>query len=185
MNSFESLNFDPFSLDDITTNDDTDPDKNFFNDFDKNLHDTRYVLPDEVSNFLKENKSNSFSLLHLNIRSLRKNIDSLKILLAQLNFSFKAICLTETWFEEENASNDSLFYLPNYTCIHQVRKDRKGGSVCIYLHNSLTFRKREDLSTNSDDIESLCVEIENTNHRNTILNLVYRPPNGLYKRFNS
>ena len=180
--TFENFNFDPFNSGDILVNDEQDPDSNFFNDI-KHSHNTSYFLPNEAFEFLSNNNNNSFSLLHINIRSLKKNIDSLKLLLSEIKFEFKTICLTETWCNEEDAGEDSLFHLPQYTCIHQVRSDRRGGSVCIYVHNSLTFKKRDDLCTLSAGVESLSLEILNTKTKNTILNVTYRPPDGSIQEF--
>ena len=54
-----------------------------------------------------------------------------------------------------------LFKLPQYNSIHQVRRTGNGGGIAIFLHESLTFNVRHDLSVNSADIEALCVEIIN------------------------
>ncbi len=41
----------------------------------------------------------SISLLHVNIRSLHKNIDKLKFLLNSINYKFSVIALSETWLK--------------------------------------------------------------------------------------
>ena len=46
-----------------------------------------------------------------------------------------------------------------YKCIHQVRNYGKGGGVSIYIHNSLNFKPRPDLSIYSFDVESLSIEL--------------------------
>ena len=104
---------------------------------------TRYFSPNRANHFLKQNKSDNFYILHLNIRSFKKNIDFFRILSSQLNFSFKVICLTETWCEQKNESTNSLYNLPNYTCIHQIWKVCKGGSVCIYATHFPVFTNRK------------------------------------------
>ena len=77
----------------ILNNDNQDPDENFFNAF--NFKDSQYFTPEESSriNFVKS----SFSMLHLNIRSLQKNFDSLFNLLMVVSFEFKVTCITEIW----------------------------------------------------------------------------------------
>ena len=47
--------------------------------------------------------------------------------------------------------------LENYTSINQVRENGRGGGICLLIHNSLTFKLRSDLGTNSNDIESLAI----------------------------
>ena len=103
----------------------------------------RYFSPNRANHFLKQNKSDNFYILHLNIRSFKKNIDFFRILSSQLNFSFKVICLTETWCEQKNESTNSFYNLPNYTCIHQIWKVCKGGSVCIHATNFPVFTNRK------------------------------------------
>ena len=73
--------------------------------------------------------------------------------------------------------------MPNYTRSHQKRSDRKGGRVSVYIHNSLNYKTRPDLSTNCGDIESLALEIMSEKTRNTIVSVLYRPPNGNFKHF--
>ena len=77
-----------------------------------------------------------------------------------LKFEFKVICITETWCSD-NAMNHNLFELPQYKSIHQVRRTGKGGGIAVFLHESLTFNIRHDVSVNNADIEALCGKIIN------------------------
>ena len=74
-------------------------------------------------------------MLHLNIRSLQKNFDSLFNLLMTLKFEFKVICITETWWSD-NSMNYNLFELTQYKSIHQVRRIGKSGGIAVFLHES-------------------------------------------------
>ena len=65
---------------------------------------------------------------------------------------------------------------------HQTRKNPKGGGVCVFVHQNLSFKLREDLSINCDAIQSLPIEISSTKSKNIILNTIYRPPNGDMKQ---
>ena len=114
--------------------------------------------------------SNGRSLLHVNIRSINKDFEKLKLMLSEVNFNFKIIVLTETWNKDQNIMNNSLFRLQNYKIVHQDRKGKKqGGGVCIFVHNSLNYRIRYDMSHCVDDIESLCVEIINKQEKMLLL----------------
>ena len=99
-----------------------------------------------------------------------------------MNSSFKVICLTETWCQDTSIANN-LFQLSNYSCVHQIRNDRRAGGVCIYVHNSLRFKRRNDMCTNCHNVESISVEIINEGTKNTIVNALYRPPNGEFETF--
>ena len=67
--------------------------------------------------------------------------------------------------------------------IHQVRNSRKGGGLCIFIHESLCYKLRKDLSINSEATESLSIEISNKKASNLIFNAIYRPPTGDIKVF--
>ena len=45
------------------------------------------------------------------MRSLKENFEKLKLLLSKINFSFKVICLTETWCEDERFEKSSMYQL--------------------------------------------------------------------------
>ena len=62
--------------------------------------------------------------------------------------------------------------------MNQVKKSGKGGGVCTFIHESLDYKVRKGLFIHCDAIESLSIEICNRKTRNTIFNVVYRPPNG-------
>ena len=70
--------------------------------------------------------------------------------------------------------NHNLFELPQYKSIHQVRRISKGGGIAVFLHKSLTFNIRHDLSANNADFEALCVEMINKKWKNILINTEYR-----------
>ena len=55
--------------------------------------------------------------------------------------------------------------------------------MCLFVKESFCCKTRKDFSINCDAIESLCLEITNEKSKNIILNLTYRPPNGVVKEF--
>lgn len=156
-----------------------DPDLNYF----KNLNiETNDFSPIEAKTHLAKCK-NKFSLLNINTRSISKNFENLKTMLCNLKFNFKIICVTETWLKEHMVTN-SNFNIPGYKSIHQPRSEnRTGGGTCLFLHNSINYKLRSNLSINTDDCESLTVELINQNTRNIIVTVMYRKPAGIFKEF--
>ena len=71
-------------------------------------------------NSIKFNESR-FSLLHLNARSLNKNIDQLALYMNSLNRKFSIIAISETW---ENKDIPSKPHLPGYSCKSIPRSGR-------------------------------------------------------------
>ena len=126
-----------FSFQSILSSDNNDPDKNFFNDKLQEI-DSPYFSLESFTAISEKLNRNNFSLLHLNIRSLNKNIDDFREFLASFKGCFSVIVLTESWCDE-TAINNSLLNLENYNSVHQTRKGKKGGRICIYIHNSLDF----------------------------------------------
>ena len=112
-NNFENQCFNPFEKNSVLLDNLSDPDFNFFNDNNLRMIDTQYFSPDDISTQLITSSENSFSVLHVNIRSISKNFEKLKDLLANIDFKFKIICLTETWCKDEDVKNNSLFQIPN------------------------------------------------------------------------
>ena len=97
-------------------------------------------------------------MLPLNVISLSRNFEFLKERLTTIKFEFQVICLTETQCTNY-PRNETLFNLESYTAINQVRKHGRGDGICIFIRNSQTFKLRSNLGTNSNDIESLTIEI--------------------------
>ena len=79
--------------------------------------------------------------------------------------------------------NYNLFELPQHKRIHQVRRTSKGGGTAVFLHESLPFSTRHDLSVSNADIEALCVEIINKKSKNILINTQYRQPAGNFNEF--
>ena len=98
-----------------------------------------------------------------------------------LKFEFIVICITGTWCSD-NSMNHNLFKLSQYKSIHQVRRTGKGGGIAVFLHESLTFNVRHDLSVNNADIEALCVEIINEKSKNILVNTQYCQPAGNFNK---
>ena len=168
------------NFDDILLNDSCDPDVNFFNLKTQNL-DTPYVLPEEFKQFHNDPSHDSLSILHLNIRSIKKNFENFRLFLSTLDFSFSVLCFSETWLDD--VSSNSLYELPNYISKHQIRDDRKGGGVSLYIHKSLSFKVIPDLCISSPDIEALTIEMSSNNQGNSLINVSYRPPSGKFEPF--
>ena len=153
----------------ILLDDSCDPYVNFFNANFENLN-TPYLFPEDFNNAY-ENESSSIylSILHFNIRSIKKNF---KMSLNSINFTFSIICFSETWLDETNSTENSSYELPNYMSKHQVRSDRRGGGVSIYVHKTFDFKVRSNLSINNKGIESISVEISSNKKRNTLVNVL-------------
>ena len=179
--NFEYLSYNLFSIHESSINSEHDPDINFYQDI--SSLGTHYCSPNDFKNNFQSYLKDSFSVLHLNIRSMNKNFESFKEFYSKIKFKFSIVCFSETWVGDISFSKNSNFELSGYKVLHQTRKSFKGGGVCVFVHENLSFKLREDLSINCDAMQSLSIEISSTKSKNIILNTIYRPPNSDMKQF--
>lgn len=151
---------------------DLDPDLNFISD----SKESDYYTEDQFNDQLQKSKFNShcLSFLHLNIRSLSRNIDNLTNMMAKINIKFSVIGISETWLQETSHSVD----MDGYKFVHNNRSGRTGGGVGLYLTSKLVYKIRDDLKFSDQQCaESLFIEICRPKEKNIIVGIIYRPPN--------
>ena len=76
--------------------------------------------------------------MHLNIRSIRNKLDSLKNLNDSLNKNLDIIGLTETWLNKNDC--EQYYNLEGYDYVGLSRTNKKGGGVCIYIKEQLNHK---------------------------------------------
>ena len=107
-------------------------------------------------NKLAFHDTNKINILHINSRSLPKNIDNIIAFLTTLSTTPDILAVTETWLSN---NNKQLHQLPGYHSYHLVRTNRAHGGVTIYISNNLQSQQTPDLTFISDDFEINTVEI--------------------------
>ena len=109
-------NFNPFFDDPVTShlllNSNLDPDINCFSANSELLSNCLYLTSTEFYK-MPSPPSDTFSSLHINIRSLQKHFDDLSEFLLTLNRSFSVIAFSETWLHTVR-SNSDLFHFSGY-----------------------------------------------------------------------
>ena len=104
---FEKQVFNPSNFQEVLIDEDNHPDINFFNDKSETV-DSPYFSIDEFNSSSEKLLKNSFSILHINIRSLNKNFEKLREYLSLVKRDFSVVALTETWFNDDKAAQNSL-----------------------------------------------------------------------------
>ena len=89
--NFECLSFNLLSLQENFISNESDSDVNSYQSNVSNV-EVNYFLTTQVKKFLKGFDPNAFSVLHLNIRSMKKNFENFKGFLKNSSVSFSAIC---------------------------------------------------------------------------------------------
>ena len=152
--------------------DDIDPEINHFNRVFPDLNDNQLNQYFTSSTFNNSFNNSSFSLIHVNIRSVNANGDAFVTYLSTLKLKFSVICLTETWSNEHNFLDDIF---DSYKGFHAFRTvDRRGGGISIYVHNNFKIRQLTNYSCSLNYLESVIVQIHSYNK---IINVgcFYRP----------
>ena len=75
--NFKCLSFDPFSLQENFMNNECDPDLNFYENNVSNVKAINFLMT-EVKSSLTKFDTYPFSVVHLNIRSMKKNFENFK-----------------------------------------------------------------------------------------------------------
>ena len=128
--------------------------------------------------FEDEKAQNTLSCKFLNIDGNLKNFDTLLTTLKFINQDFSIIALAET---NINPELKDTYAIPNYESVYQNKKEnkRKGSGLGMYIHNSLNYQTKEELSSCNDDIESLFIEVKSiSNSSPTFVGAIYRRPSG-------
>jgi len=111
----------------------------------------------------------SFSLLALNIRSIRLHFDELALFLESNNCDFDVIVLSETWL-----AHDFKFILNGYQSLNSISKFNKSDGVTILIKEQVNLiNVRDNIISNCNSLE-LKFKINNSMY--TILG-IYRSPN--------
>ena len=100
---------------------DIDLDENFLN---SQKSEARYYTAIQLKHLFK--KTNEFSILHVNCRSLNANFCSIVDLTKELDTAFDISAVTETWLNE---SNSDIFQMCGFEFCHQPRKGRRDVGV--------------------------------------------------------
>lgn len=186
--------YSPISVNDHENSDfiqlfESDPDLQFYNDFSvvRNISNCKYYNEDS---FTKQSdnlnaSAQSFSILHLNIRSLPRHLTELVCYLKGLEFPFTFIGLSETWLHDNNFA---CYSIDGYKIECMNRSGRPGGGVSILILDHLDYIRRTDLCFSSDFIECVFVEVFKSKincNKHVILGVIYRPPNTNLEDFNN
>ena len=115
---------------------------------------------------------------------MNKNFANSREYLSHVKSNFSIIALTETCCCDDKADKNSLWQLPDYTAIHQIRNnDQKREGIASYVHNSLNYKIPKNKNIINNDIECLNIEIVSKTSKNVIISCIYRLPRGDAHKF--
>lgn len=112
----------------------------------------------------------------LNINSLSKHIDELVVLMHSKPLDILAINESKL---DHTVSNNSVA-LSGYN-LERRDRDKHGGGVCVYLRNSINYKRRTDLE--DSNLEMIVLEISKPNSKPFLITTWYRPPKSSLELF--
>ena len=135
-------------------------------------------MDDPESNF------KGFKVVHLNVRSLLKKVDQIRLITE--GSEVDVITISETWLKPH--LNSTLVSLDGYQTIRQDRgnargKKRGGGLVSYVKIKHASFcEPLGELDTTSENIEAQWLYFHRPHCKDMIVCNIYRPPNGVLKK---
>ena len=166
---------------------DSDPDLQYYNDiaYFNSARNCNYYIEQSLKREIETINIDlkRFSLIHLNARSIPKNLCAFEQYLQGIGFRFTVIGISETWLTESNAN---CYGLNGYQHVYLCRKSKRGGGVSLFINENFTVNVRTDLEIMTDSIEMIFIELlkqESGLDRDVLIGIVYRPPNQSIENF--
>lgn len=150
-----------------------------FNLLQNNNNTCNYYADSEFDSVIESN--GSFSLIHLNCRSMYSNFDKIHDYLNTFKNKFTVIALSETWLTDDKGFD---FPFDGYELFFVNRVSKKGGGVALYICSDLKCKIIESMTTVIENLmECITVEIEMKKQRNIMVTCIYRTPGSSIKTF--
>ena len=182
-----NLVLEPFDLNEDNDNiplSDLDPDLAFYNNVQHILYNNSDYFDEcsfnkSVANIFTN--KHTFALFHLNMRSLPAHLSGMMCYMANLQMNFDIIGITENWLTKDNRD---LYHIHNYEHINNIRTNRDGGGVSLFIASHIKYKELSEFSIINEHLECMFIEAE-INSANKVIGIVYRPPNSNVVTFTS
>ena len=108
--NFENISVNIYETGSFTKFDERDPDTNFFDDVTKSNFETSHFKPNKVKPYLRSTQYlEKLNVLHVNIRSIKRNFENLKALLEECELVFNITCLRNIVFKHRTTKQFESF----------------------------------------------------------------------------
>ncbi len=171
-NPFDSISYDKYDPNTAECDEDIETLSNVL----KNCSFYDKTNLDCLTKEMKSKGKKYLSLLFNNIDGNASNFDHFVANISQYKEKFDVVALAETNINEENKD---LFQINGYNSEYNSKfvGKKKGSGLGIYVNDKYQFRRIEKYCKCSGNLETLFIEITNTDAPQ-IVGAVYRPPNG-------
>ena len=122
------------------------------------------------------NDPTNFSVCHLNIASLDKHIDELRLTISRIKHKFDVIGITEHKIPKGGSASNNI-KLPGYQKFIFAGTASTHGGSGFYIKNDIDYIQRKDLEFNEDaNHESIFIELKFENKKDLLIGCIYRHP---------
>ena len=179
INRYSSRIFNPFEINEDESNvphGDIDPDTMYFNEISYKINmNSKYYLEKSFNEYIKKNNINNSSLamMHLNIRSIPKNLSKYSAYMENIDLRFSILGFTETFLTEDNKL---CYELDGFKHISLPKSKEIGHGISIYVDEKFDCELCNDYTLLKEHIECIFVKIT-FDDISVIAGVVYRPPN--------
>ena len=154
--------FVPFDLNDEMPSplEDKDPDVNYYQELrNMSFNTCDYYYEESFNKKCRDLaiSNESFSVIHINARSIPRNLPNIENYMDSLATNFTIIAITETWLKEENKD---CYAIQSYCAEHNVWPVKTGGGVALFIKHGIDYHVRNDLTVMNDCVETLFIEID-------------------------
>ena len=167
LNKLNNMYYKPINIDVNTHTENVDPDSFLQGSLGISIPECKYYFLDTPECSFSHSQETVFSLIHLNICSIPKHLDTfIDECISPLKLQFDVIGFCET-----RLTNDleHLYDIPTYSRFCN-NHSRNSGGVALYILDKYECHKRSDLSYQENCIESLFVEVGS----DVIVDVIYR-----------
>lgn len=142
------------------------------NEYDQLFLDSSNCSRTMSSSNIYHNPNHEVLFIHINIRSLNKNVDKLHNLITNLVSQPDIIAITETKIKNEKLGFN--VDLENYDFIHSDSPTNAGG-VGLYIKKSIKYNLKSEISLNCRAVEDLWIEMK-IGKKSFTVGVIYRHP---------
>ena len=131
--------------------------------------------------FIKKCTPDTCTIMSMNCQSLGSKFDDMKLLLnsfEQYEKPIQVLCLQETWIEDADFLDLSLFQIQDYNLITQNRYASAHGGLAYYIHKNwaYTIRTCENKSQYWEEMFITLTDHVETKQNKFSIGNFYRPP---------
>ena len=115
-----------------------------------------------------------------NGQSLYNKIEQMRHVLDSTGNNVHILGISDTWLK--NRHTDCEIAIQGYSIEIHDRDEGNGGGGAVYIHDSVSYKRRSDLET--DSLEVLVVQVAFPHAKHLLITTVYRPSNATVAWYN-